>query len=317
MNAPKPLFLASSSPVKMQGYSRIAKLMSKNKELACVRRFASLNMQDLLYYQAELVQLEADYHELALARPSAKNPLGALYDQDWWTLSQSHMDSEHKQWKLWLQIREKLKEYNKALRTQISLGSVAPPAKYDLEIFRYWLEGPDQGNFPLRGPDQHSWSSKHSDDLIALNAPSASDALTSLFKTKFLPAFHNLALSCYNTRRKVLRQKPAAPEDESSSSPADLDAELGFGPGFASYSDRRIHLFFNLLCTLISSLLPISSIIILYSVHSVRARLGIAAAFTASFSLCLAMMTSGRRVEIFAATTAFAAVQVVFISGTS
>ncbi|KAH8586242.1 hypothetical protein B0O99DRAFT_695692 [Bisporella sp. PMI_857] len=47
------------------------------------------------------------------------------------------------------------------------------------------------------------------------------------------------------------------------------------------------------------------------------ARLGIVCAFTLSFSLILALATGARRIEIFAATAAFASVQVVFVGSTS
>jgi hypothetical protein len=64
-------------------------------------------------------------------------------------------------------------------------------------------------------------------------------------------------------------------------------------------------------------MLPISSIIILYFISSMAARLAIVTLFTALFALSLALVTGAKRVEIFAATSAFAAVQVVFLSGNS
>lgn len=87
-----------------------------------------------------------------------------------------------------------------------------------------------------------------------------------------------------------------------------------------------------MVATLLSSLLPVVSIVVLYLVHSMPARLGIIAAFTAGFSVVLSIITSASRIDNFAATAAyvspivrtifadtrysFAAVQVVFV-GTS
>jgi hypothetical protein len=85
----------------------------------------------------------------------------------------------------------------------------------------------------------------------------------------------------------------------------------------------------------ISSLLPVSSIITLYFVPNVVARLGIVVAFTAAFSICLTLVTQARRVDIFSANVSvspgrthnmvrkailmhkygFAAVLVVFLTG--
>jgi len=61
----------------------------------------------------------------------------------------------------------------------------------------------------------------------------------------------------------------------------------------------------NIITTLISSMLPITSVIILYFVDNIRARLGIVAAFLAVFSLTLALVTEAKRVEIFAATAGY------------
>ena len=52
----------------------------------------------------------------------------------------------------------------------------------------------------------------------------------------------------------------------------------------------------------LSSLLPIVSIIVLYIVESVPKRLGIVAIFTAAFSLTLTIITMAKRPEISAAT---------------
>jgi hypothetical protein len=56
--------------------------------------------------------------------------------------------------------------------------------------------------------------------------------------------------------------------------------------------------------TVLACLFPISSIVILYLVSSMAARLGIVVLFTALFALSLAVFTGAKRVEIFAATSA-------------
>ena len=72
------------------------------------------------------------------------------------------------------------------------------------------------------------------------------------------------------------------------------------------YSDNQLLFVLNLLFTIISSLLPISSIVALYFVPDLLTRLGMIAGLTAFFSLCLACLTDARRVEIVTATTAYA-----------
>jgi hypothetical protein len=43
----------------MDGYAKVALLMSRHNEYGIVRRFGELNFKNLLYLQAELVELEA------------------------------------------------------------------------------------------------------------------------------------------------------------------------------------------------------------------------------------------------------------------
>jgi hypothetical protein len=63
----------------------------------------------------------------------------------------------------------------------------------------------------------------------------------------------------------------------------------------------------------LASLLPVASIVVLYCVESMWRRLLIVAGFTGAFSLALGLVTNGQLVDIFAASAAFAAVQVVFV----
>jgi hypothetical protein len=56
--------------------------------------------------------------------------------------------------------------------------------------------------------------------------------------------------------------------------------------------------------TVVASILPLCSVIILYVVQSNASRLGIIVLLSALFSLALALMTDSRKIEIFAATSA-------------
>lgn len=98
-----------------EGYAKIASLMSHHGELAIFRRFSQLNLQTLLYLQAELTHLEADLKRVAV-RDHA-DPDRNLYTKYWWSLAQSEEDEEKEQWDKVLQIREKLKEYSMISQT--------------------------------------------------------------------------------------------------------------------------------------------------------------------------------------------------------
>jgi hypothetical protein len=95
----------------MEGYAKIASLMSHHHELAIFRRFGTFNLQNLLYLQAELTHLEDDLKELV--EKDQADPGRLFYTKHWYSLAHAEDDEEKEQWDKVLQIREKLKEYSR------------------------------------------------------------------------------------------------------------------------------------------------------------------------------------------------------------
>jgi hypothetical protein len=102
----------------MEGYAQLAWRMSVHGDLAVVRRFAALNIQNILCLQAELVHLEERLREKERANSSSENETLRWYARDWQTLSrgQSHEGEDESQWRLCLRVRERLREYGTATR---------------------------------------------------------------------------------------------------------------------------------------------------------------------------------------------------------
>lgn len=94
------------------GYPRLAEKMSRIPEIAIFRRFGSLNAQNLLYLQAELVSMEKRLQKFQ--GQDSRSGIGnrKKYARNWYFLSQSRKDGNEKQWKLVRQIRQVLKEYS-------------------------------------------------------------------------------------------------------------------------------------------------------------------------------------------------------------
>lgn len=69
----------------------------------------------------------------------------------------------------------------------------------------------------------------------------------------------------------------------------------------------------RIVATALASLLPVLAIAVLYTLDSTPERLWAVAGFTLLFSLALGIFTRGEIVDVFAASAAFAAVQVVFV----
>ncbi len=90
----------------MEGYAKVARLMAAQDEFAIFRGFRALNMQNLLYLQAEITHLEAEFREIAERDATDRN--GEDYAFDWWSLSISKGENGREQWEKIQEIRSKL-----------------------------------------------------------------------------------------------------------------------------------------------------------------------------------------------------------------
>lgn len=94
----------------MEGYAKLAALMGAHPEVMFLRRFGALSAQNLLYLQAELVQLEYEFRECSRENENSEDTNRRKYSKDWFTLAHAE-DGCEEQWTLMLRIRQKLKEY--------------------------------------------------------------------------------------------------------------------------------------------------------------------------------------------------------------
>lgn len=99
------------------GYARLGSYMGEIPEQAIFRRFAGLNSRNILYLQAELIFLEKQLNKYADEDEKSFSSNRNFYDRDWVNLQLSSQlpppDDNDRQWKTFLKIREKLKEYSK------------------------------------------------------------------------------------------------------------------------------------------------------------------------------------------------------------
>lgn len=101
----------------MEGYVKLAELMACATELGIFRRFGTLNVQNLLYLQAELTHLESELRTLEKADRDSGGPFKSVYCHDWWHLSQVETEETNSQWQKFLELRSKLKEYSEFFTT--------------------------------------------------------------------------------------------------------------------------------------------------------------------------------------------------------
>jgi hypothetical protein len=81
------------------------------------------------------------------------------------------------------------------------------------------------------------------------------------------------------------------------------------------FPERHVVLAVALISFFVASLLLIGVIVGLYFEQDPKRRLVMIGVFTGIFALSVGLLTNARRAEIFAATAAYAAVLIVFVSG--
>jgi len=135
-----------------------------------------------------------------------------------------------------------------------------------------------------------AWDAAHTGDLMALNK--RPDRFAAWVANELVPVYHRLLGHRWQKRID--------------------DDSLG---SYYAYDDKKLVALGNVLCTVLSTMIPSSSILVLYYVKSMLSRLLLIIGFSSLFSLVMGFVAQGRRYEIFAATIAFAAVQVVFVGG--
>ncbi|KAJ9669069.1 hypothetical protein H2201_000895 [Coniosporium apollinis] len=274
------------------GYPRLSNYMGQFPEVAILRRFGNLGAQNLLYLQCELVHLEHQLRQVELADNQSNVGQKSQYAVDWFYLSQSGLESDRQQLDLFLKIRKRLREYNEAVIQQAAIAALPEPSAYDLNDLQRFLERPDMGPVALDGLDSLVWGSttdpdSRASDLISLRGRHDEDSF-----------------SKWATEKATVRifrwfgHKFTTPHPHY---------------GEVVCNDRDVLEVTRIITSVFASLLPVASTVVLYIVGSMAARLGIIAAFSVVFAVSLCRLTTARTSEIFAATAAFAAVQVVFV----
>jgi hypothetical protein len=98
----------------MEGYAKIASFMGKHPESALVSRFSDINLQNILYLQAEIYGLREDLRKIEAQSQNASSDDLKSFALDWFTLAttQDGNGRANQQWQKFVQLRGLLKEYS-------------------------------------------------------------------------------------------------------------------------------------------------------------------------------------------------------------
>ena len=155
-----------------------------------------------------------------------------------------------------------------------------------------WLARKAGANFFLSaaGIESEVWDSQNLSDLVALGK--RHDRFSRWLGDHLIPFYHR------HVGHRTKRRSDTA----------------SVGPIW-HYKSEGFSLLGNVICMLLSSILPISSTFVLYYLKNMIMRLITITVFSFSLSVIMTFVVQARRQDVFAATAAFLAVQVVFVGG--
>lgn len=210
---------ATTEKQALDGYPKLARLMSLSSETAIFRRFGELNMLNLLRLQAELHDLEHQLQEIRDEDSQSNDPIRASYVTDFRLMRDWRETGDSLQYDLLVSIGEKLQEYSivpllgpillsivlilsidLALSQTRELTKAEIPTRREIGFLRSWLVRPSMGNNFLNDREQTIWEIPNTSDLITLFPRHLEkDAFTSLLNGALLDIYHGI----WGHRRKV------------------------------------------------------------------------------------------------------------------
>ena len=204
---------------------------------------------------------------------------------------------------------------DQALAHQILLNNQAHPHSYDISKLRQWLVDVRGGDCQLRGPGSLTWlppelGGRPTLDHLTIASTRVQADHFGLFGRryfgeviKWLP-FLTFTVSLGITRRNcfayTVQKTYFLPEEGTTDFAIHSTAESIFSFG-------------NKLISFVAAILILVPVIVLHFLQNANWRLLVIVIFTLVFTATLVVGTSAERAQIFAATAAFVAVQVVYV----
>ncbi|KAI1168059.1 hypothetical protein F5B18DRAFT_647281 [Nemania serpens] len=273
------------------GYVRLAEHMGRHPQLAILRRFGTLANETLLFYQAEIAEVEHHLKWFQDQDNKSDDESRKQYAQSWIALSKSSLEEpgcpKRKQYELVMKLRKLMAEYHQALFFHKESLALRSPHKKILGDLREWMRRPTMGHIAILSWDWRTWEVCDEDDLITFEN-STMDRFTALVTYTIIDVYHKLiGRRIHNARQKTT-----------------LPLNYADHRHTVTYTHRSIARFTQAFTVLIACTLPVAAIVILYIVENMATRLGIIAILTGLFSTSMSLLTTASLQEIFAATAA-------------
>ncbi|MCJ1382085.1 hypothetical protein MMC17_005197 [Xylographa soralifera] len=265
-----------------KGYPQLSTILGNFEEMAMFRKFTRLNFANLAYMQAEILILETELDVIG-----EMNEQGGNWMQE--SVEELRKHPESPQWAKIKEIRSKLKEYSKSTKLKHA-------DRTTLELLGTWIRGKDASSAFLHGDglEPRAWTNDANDVIVLSARGTHSDSFTNWLANSAIPRLFDIG--DYGKRLTVMGAEEM---------------------GLRYLEPTKIAAYARIISTSIASILPTCTVVVLYFIHSLIARIGAVVAFSALFAVSVAFFTNARPVEVFSATAALAAVQVVFIGSTT
>jgi hypothetical protein len=215
-----------------------------------------------------------------------------------------------------------------AVLQQTEMFRIQKPSSRDLKTLQELMSSTNRGDATLAGiVDKVTWENPDRLDLLVLRARREDSLFSALLSDKFVYWFHQkvfyplvsiiIKSSCratftylpsYSHQVSLTSKNRPNPEPESRR----LD-DIAANTDTTHYSQTTLLRIVRVIAMAMSSLLPILAITVLYFIRSMKLRLAVVAAFTFGFSIVVGVLTHGDLINVFVASAAFAAVEVVFV----
>ncbi|KAF2671648.1 hypothetical protein BT63DRAFT_452152 [Microthyrium microscopicum] len=270
------------------GYPALASWIGRDpdNESFVFRKFTRMSARNLLHLQSRLTELERQIDALDKAARHSSDLEAKQSSRRWETLTKYAADDSRGE-KIRLQkvfeLSEMIKQYHEALVLQNQVFNMERPSNRVASVCREYVTGEASKDTKLpiisgRAKDYLSDAA----DLVALHKGVEADVLSKALKAHW-PIQKRLALDPFD--RTTI------------------------------YSSYHVTWTVSVISLLSATILLIGAIVSLYAVVDPKARLGMIGAYTILFATSIALLTNAKRVEVFGATAAYAAVLVVFVSG--
>jgi len=271
------------------GYPALAAYIARDpdNETFVFRKFDRLSARNLLHMQSQLTELEREIDALDEAARQSFDMEAKQSSRRWESLIRHACDDcrpeEKKRLQKFLELQEKIKQYQEALVLQTQIANMQAPSDRVLSACRDYVDGAawKENPQPIISGRAKGYLSEAA-DLVALGKEVEADVLSKLLQAHW-PIQRRLAVDPFD--RTTI------------------------------YTGHHVAWTVSVISIIFAAILLIGAIISLYYVTNPKATLGMIGGYTMLFAMSIALLTNARRVEIFAATAAYAAVLVVFVSG--